>query len=83
MDDESDADILELNIVSIIIGVLVARIIWILINNTNIYVGSMVDIDPDDAMEDRMEVIDDIPGTLISISIILLLIVIIIAGYLK
>lgn len=80
-DDNTENHTVELNIVSIVIGVLIARIIWLWMGNTGLYVQSLVDIDPDDSIHDREKADDMLPGTLVATSIILLIIMIVIAGY--
>jgi hypothetical protein len=83
MGEKDDHQSIELNIVSIIIGILVARIIWLLMGASGLYVESLIDIDPDNSSKDREDAIDLIPGTLIAISISLVIIIIIIGGYLN
>ena len=72
---------IELNILSIVIGVLIARIIWIWMNTSGLYVQSMVCIDPDDCLEDRKDALEQLPGTIVATAITLLIISVIIAGY--
>lgn len=80
---DDDHQVIELNIISIVIGVLIARIIWVWMGNSGLYVQSLVDIDPDDSAKDREDALDMVPGTLVATSITLLIIIVVIAGYLK
>lgn len=74
--------VIELNVISIVIGVLIARLIWVWIKNIEHYVQSKIDIDPDDSDDDRKDAIEMIPGTLTMTGIVFLIVIMIISGYL-
>lgn len=75
--------VLELNIVSIVLGVLIIRILWIWMETSSLYVQSVVKIDPDDAVEDKRDALEQLPGTVAATAVTIFLIAIIIAGYIK
>lgn len=73
--------LLTLNVVSIVVGVLIVRIIVVWFNSFRTYVESKIDTDPDESLKDWEEFKRDIVGAITVTGVAGILIIVIIEWY--